>query len=67
MLENKVDITVYREMLGQTLTDRQWEVLAGYIEGSVEQYLEDNLAVWLDSIDELVAEESKYANESDIS
>jgi hypothetical protein len=59
-LENKVDITVYRDMVSKTLTDRQWEVIAGHIEGAVEEFLEINLDVWLDNIDELVAEEDKY-------
>lgn len=57
-MKNKVDITVYRDMVSKTLTDRQWEVLAGHIEGATIEFLEENLGVWLDNVDELVAEES---------
>jgi hypothetical protein len=60
-MENKVDITVFRDMVSKTLTDRQWEVMASHIEGATLEFLEENLDIWLDSIDELVAEEDKYA------
>ena len=59
-LENKVDITVYRDMVSKTLTDRQWEVIAGHIEGAVEEFLEINLDLWLQDIDKLVEEEDRY-------
>jgi hypothetical protein len=59
-MENKVDITVFRDMVSKTLTDRQWEVMASHIEGAILEFLEENLDIWLDNIDELVAEEDKY-------
>ena len=62
-LENKVDITVYRDMVSKNLTDRQWEVIAGHIEGAVEEFLEINLDLWLEDIDKLVEEEDKYVDQ----
>jgi hypothetical protein len=59
-LENKVDITVYREMLGQELTDEEWVAFASYVESSVEEFLEERLGTWLQFLPEIVKEERKY-------
>jgi hypothetical protein len=58
--ENKVEITVHRDLIGKILTDREWEVLASHIEGATLEFIENSFDEWLDNIDELVAEEDRY-------
>jgi hypothetical protein len=59
-LENKVEITVYREMIKQQLTDEEWEALASHIEGSIDQFIEDSTEYWLQELPSIVEEERKY-------
>jgi hypothetical protein len=59
-LENKVDVTVYRDMLGQVLTDEEWVAFASYVESSMEDFLEERLGTWLQYLPEILEEERKY-------
>ena len=63
-MENKVTYTFTRqqvaEALGETLTDKQWEVMASELEDLIDYYFYDELPrVWAD-IDEMVAQDSKF-------
>lgn len=59
-LENKVDVTVYREMLDQELTDEEWVAFASFVESSMEDFLEEKLGTWLKYLPEILEEEKKY-------
>jgi hypothetical protein len=59
-LENKVDITVHRQMVGKELTDEQWWVLSAHIENAVFDFIEESFDSWLENLDKIVEEERKY-------
>lgn len=63
-MENKVDYTFTRAdvelAVGQSITDKQWEVMASELEDALNYYFYDEIPrLWAD-IDSLVEEDSKY-------
>jgi hypothetical protein len=65
MLENKIQITWTRSdferVVGRTLTDKEWEVLASEVEGDVEeQLIPETIKSKFEIIEHLVEQDKKY-------
>lgn len=64
-MENKIQITWTRSdferVVGRTLSDKEWEVLASEVEGDVEEIsIPETIKNKFEIIEHLVEEDSKY-------
>ena len=63
-MENKVDYTFTRKevenLVGQAMTDKQWEVMASELEEALDYYLKDEATRLWEDIDSIVKEDIKY-------
>jgi hypothetical protein len=62
-MENKVDYTFTRadveRIVGQAITDKQWEVMASELEDALDYYFNDETPRLWGDIDSIIAEDSK--------
>jgi hypothetical protein len=63
-MENKVDYTFTRadveRIVGQAITDKQWEVMASELEDALDYYFNDEIPRLWGDIDSIIAEDSKH-------
>jgi hypothetical protein len=63
-MENKIEMTFTRaeveRIIGVSMLDKQWEVLASELEGALEFYFEDEIPRLWSDIDYLVSLDKKY-------
>jgi len=62
-MENKVDYTFTRadveNVVGQSITDKQWEVMASELEDALSYYISDEIPRIWEDIDYIVEQDSK--------